>query len=391
MRLAIAHPFLHTKGGAEKVVLKIAQRFDAKIFCTEYDKHRTYSEFADIDIETLPHGHIKHVFTLFPKRAREAALAGSQFWGWKAPDEFDVVNAQGTPSEWVRHRNKPVVWYCHSPNREAFVLYEWRQKQRNIAERAVYHSFVQMYKHFEFQTVPKIEHIFANSETTKERIAKYLHRKDAEVLHPGVDCREFECKGYEKFFFYPSRIVPEKRFELAIEAFEKFRKARKAAGGNARRERWKLVLAGALHRGMKHHSAYYDKLAELASKDSDIELLVDISHEQLKDLYARCYAVLYTPVHEDFGIVPLEGFASRKPVLAWNEGGPREIVQDGKTGYLVNNTNELAAKMAYLADRPKLAEQMGKEGRKRAERDFSWEKFLTRFGKVCEKLSRSQA
>ena len=179
--------------------------------------------------------------------------------------------------------------------------------------------------------------------------------------------------------------MAEKRFELAIEAFEKFRKTRK------RSERWKLVLAGALHHNMPHQVEYYNKLAALASQDADVELMLDITHHQLKDLYARCYAVLYTPIHEDFGIVPLEGFASRKPVLAWNEGGPREIVQDGKNGYLVNNTNELAAKMAYLADRPKLAEQMGKEGRKRAERDFSWEKFLARFGKVCEKLSSSQA
>jgi glycosyltransferase involved in cell wall biosynthesis len=383
MRLAIAHPFLHTRGGAEKVVLKIAQRFDAKIFCSEYDKHKTYPAFAEVDIEVLPHGHIKHLFKLFPKRARDAAIAGSQFWGWKAPDEFDIVNAQGTPSEWVRHCNSPVAWYCHSPNREAFVLYEWRQKRRNIAERAVYHSFVQMYKHFEFQTVPKIEHIFANSETTKGRIAKFLHRKDAEVLHPGVDCKEFECKGYERFFFYPSRIVPEKRFELAIEAFQKFKKTRKKS------ERWKLVLAGALHQGNAHHVDYYKKLAELASADQDIEFLLDITDKKLNDLYARCYSVLYTPIHEDFGIVPLEAFASRKPVLAWNEGGPREIVQEGKNGYLVNNTNELAAKMAYLADRPKLAEQMGKEGRKRAERDFSWEKFLKRFGEACRKLSRT--
>ncbi|VVC04132.1 Trehalose synthase [Candidatus Burarchaeum australiense] len=390
MRLAIAHPFLHVKGGAEKVVLKIAQKFDATVFCTDYDQHKTYPEFSSLDIRVLPRGHMTKLFALFPKRAREAAIAGQQFWNWKAPDEFDVVNAQGTPSEWVRHRNSPVAWFCHSPNREAFVLYEWRQRQRNIAERAVYRSFVHMYKHFEFATVPKIEHIFANSETTRERIAKYLHRKDAEVLHPGVDCREFECKGYEKFFFYPSRIVPEKRFELAIEAFEKFRKARKAAGGKARNERWKLVLAGALHHGIPHHVDYYNKLAELASRDPDVEILLDLQSNKIRDLYARCYSVLYTPIHEDFGIVPLEGFASCKPVLAWNEGGPREIVEEGKNGYLVNNTNELAAKMAYLADRPKLAEQMGKAGRARAERDFSWERFLTRFGAACEKLSASR-
>jgi glycosyltransferase involved in cell wall biosynthesis len=384
VKLAVAHPFLHTKGGAEKVVLKIAQHFGAKIFCTEYDAAKTYPEFAKLDVEVLPRGAMSAAFSLFPRRARDAAVAGSQFWNWKAPDEFDVVNAHGTPSEWVGHRNRNVVWYCHNPNREAFILYKWRQARRNHLERGVYWSFVQAYKHFEFRSVPHIRHVFCNSKTTKQRISEYLGRHDAEVLYPGVDVKDFACEGYEKFFFYPSRIVPEKRFELAIEAFEKFRKK------NRKYEKWKLVLAGALHGGNEHHARYYEKIRELASRSSNVQLLTDIPFSKIRELYATCYSVLYTPIHEDFGIVPLEGFASKKPVLAWNEGGPREVVQGGKNGYLVNSTNELAEKMAYLAEHPKIAEQFGRDGRKRAEKEFSWGRFLERFGKACEKIGKNR-
>lgn len=383
MKLAVAHPFLHVKGGAEKVVLKIAQHFGAKIFCTEYDAAKTYPEFSKLDVEVLPRGMLAPAFSLFPRRAREAAVAGSQFWNWKAPDEFDVVNAHGTPSEWVGHKNRNVVWYCHNPNREAFILYKWRQARRNPLERMVYWSFVEFYKHFEFRSVPKIRHIFCNSKTTQQRISEYLHRDDAEVLYPGVDCKEFACEGYEKFFFYPSRIVPEKRFELAIEAFEKFRRKAGKKG-----EKWKLVLAGALHRNSPHHVEYYGKLRERMAHSQNVQLLLDVHFKKIRELYANCYSVLYTPIHEDFGIVPLEAFASRKPVLAWNEGGPREIVENGKNGYLVDSTDALAEKMAYLAEHPKIAEQMGIAGRKRVERDFSWERFLERFGKVCSNVSR---
>lgn len=384
MKLAIAHPFLHTKGGAEKVILRIAQHFDATIFCTEYDRKKAYPEFQKLDVEVLPRGAAAPLFSLFPKRAHAAAVAGSQFWGWKAPDEVDVVNTHGTPSEWARHRNSPVVWYCHNPNREAFILYKWRQARRNPLERAVYWSFVQFYKHFEFRSVPKIEHIFCNSKTTQQRIAEYLGRRDAEVLYPGVDVKEFACEGYGKFFFYPSRIVPEKRFELAIEAFEKFRRKSKKYND------WKLVLAGALHRNTPHHTEYYEGLKELVARSENVELLLDMPSRRIRNLYAQCYSVLYTPIHEDFGIVPLEAFASKKPVLAWNEGGPREIVQDGKNGYLVESTDELAEKMHYLAEHPKIAEQMGRDGRKRVEKEFSWGRFLERFGKVCEKVKKRE-
>ena len=380
VKLAIVHPFLHTHGGAEKVVLKIAEEFDAKIYCSDYAPEKTYDGFRKLDVEVLPKGSRQYLPPLIPKRARDAANAGQQFWNLKLGD-YDVVNAQGTPSEWVRHHNSPVVFYCHSPNREAFVLYEWRQSRRNPLERALYWSFVQAYKHFEFQTVPKIEHIFANSRTTQERVMKYLNR-ESEVLHPGVDYKEFRCADYEPYFFYPSRIVPEKRFEFAIDAFEKFRQR------VGPKKRWKLVLAGALHAGNAHHVDYCEKLKQRISNMPDVELKLNLSVHEIHELYANCYSVVYTPVHEDFGLVPLEGFASSKPVIAWNEGGPREIVQDGKNGYLVNSVDELAQRMAYLAERPKLAEQMGRLGRKRVEKEFSWKHFLRRVGEACGKVAK---
>ncbi len=379
MRLAIVHPFLHTHGGAEKVVLKIAEKFDAKIYCSDYVPEKTYKEFEELDVEVLPKGALKYIPRILPKRARDAAIAGRQFWNLKL-DDYDVVNAQGTPSEWARRRNPRMIWYCHSPNREAFVLYRWRQARRNPLERMLYWSFVQAYKHYEFKTVPQIEHIFANSRTTQERIKKYLGR-ESEVLHPAVDYDDFECNDYGPYFFYPSRIVPEKRFELAVDAFRKFKQRRPKEG------RWKLVLAGALHSGIAHHVAYYEKLKEKIARMPDVELELNLSVKEIHKLYAKCYAVVYTPVHEDFGIVPLEGFASRKPVLAWNEGGPREIVERGKNGYLVNSVDELAGRMAYLADRPELTEEMGKDGRKRVKKEFSWKHFLKRFKQVCKKLS----
>lgn len=55
-------------------------------------------------------------------------------------------------------------------------------------------------------------------------------------------------------------------------------------------------------------------------------------------LLAACRAVVYTPQHEHFGIVPLEAMASSRPVIAVNSGGPTESVVSGSTGYLCEPT-----------------------------------------------------
>ena len=67
-----------------------------------------------------------------------------------------------------------------------------------------------------------------------------------------------------------------------------------------------------------------------------IEFTGRVDGEALADLYARCLAVYYAPVDEDYGMVPYEAFLSAKPVVTTTDaGGPLEIVHDGETGVVV--------------------------------------------------------
>ena len=111
------------------------------------------------------------------------------------------------------------------------------------------------------------------------------------------------------------------------------------------------------------------------------------SDRALIDLYSRCTAVLYPPINEDYGIVPLEAMASSKPVIAVNEGGPKETVLHNKTGMLVNSEQEMASAMARLARDGELAARLGKAGRKRVEREYSWERFFKEFDKYLRMTS----
>lgn len=373
MRLAIATTFLETYGGVEKTVLKIAKHFDSSIYTTSYSPDFTFPEFKNLDIHSL-----KSSLQKLPleKRFISGISAGKSFYDLKL-DDFDLINPHQSPSEWVRNKNSPVLWYCHTPNREAFDLYEWRMKRRNPLQKAMFWAAIQAFRRIEFKLVPKIEYIFTNSKNSQARIKKYLNR-DAEILYPGIEPKEFSCKDYEKFFFYPSRVVPEKEIEYAIRAFEIF---------SSKNKGWKIVIAGALSR-RPEHAAYLRKIRAMAGQD--VEILTNIGEEKLKDLYSRCFSVLYTPVNEDFGLVPIEAMASSKPCIARNEGGPRETIENGKDGFLVNSEEEMAQMMERLAKRPELAEEMGKTGRKKVIKKFTWERFLKRFEQKARELSKSE-
>lgn len=78
---------------------------------------------------------------------------------------------------------------------------------------------------------------------------------------------------------------------------------------------------------------------------------------------------------EGFGIVFLEANACGKPVVGGRSGGVMDAVSDGVTGFLVDPQDpaELASRLVELLQDPDLARRMGKAGRVRAERDFTWD------------------
>ena len=91
----------------------------------------------------------------------------------------------------------------------------------------------------------------------------------------------------------------------------------------------------------------------------------------MRDLYSKCYLSLFTAENEDFGLVPLESMASSKPVIAFDEDEPREMVVNGISGFLVKSKGEMASKMLLLAERPEIAVDMGLKRREIVGKRFS--------------------
>ena len=118
-----------------------------------------------------------------------------------------------------------------------------------------------------------------------------------------------------------------------------------------------------------------ERLEQLASPlNGQVEFTGRVDDERLADLYARCLAVFYAPVDEDYGMVPFEAFLSEKPVVTTTDaGGPLEIVHDRETGVVVApEPREVAEACAYLGGHVDEAKAWGRAGKTVAER-VTWD------------------
>jgi glycosyltransferase involved in cell wall biosynthesis len=108
-----------------------------------------------------------------------------------------------------------------------------------------------------------------------------------------------------------------------------------------------------------------ERLARDRGLDGRARFTGRITEEELADLYARCLAVYYAPVDEDYGMVPLEAFLSEKPVLTTTDaGGPLEVVSDGSTGLVVTpEAGEIARALGWLREHRDEAALYGRAGK----------------------------
>jgi glycosyltransferase involved in cell wall biosynthesis len=131
-----------------------------------------------------------------------------------------------------------------------------------------------------------------------------------------------------------------------------------------------------------------------------IEEMVD--KKTVIELYSQAAVFCCPSIYEPFGIINLEAMACETAVVATAVGGIKEVVVDGETGFLVpleqmsespfepidpeKFARDLAGRVNHLMADPKLREQFGRAGRKRAEEKFSWSAIALQTKKLYESL-----
>ncbi len=126
------------------------------------------------------------------------------------------------------------------------------------------------------------------------------------------------------------------------------------------------------YRLMEEAKKYMNKQVNIKLRSSEKQWITD---DDMVKLYCRSKIAVALAYNEPFGLVPLEAMACGVPVVAVNEGGYKESVVDGKTGYLVpRNPKILAQKLNHLLASPNLLSKMGQDARSLMESEWTWDK-----------------
>lgn len=307
-KVALVHDWLTGQRGGEKVLEVVAEIFPEAPIYTLF--HFPGSQVKEIEARTIitsflqrcPFLKKKYRFylPLFPLAAELFDL-----------QEYDLVisSSHCVAKGVIPHTNSLHICYVHSP-----VRYAWNQyfpyfspDKLNFFSRIFIPPIIHYLRLWDESSSHRVDHFIANSKNVARRIQKYYRRR-AEVIHPPVDTQFFiPAEKQEDYYLIVSALVPYKRLDLAIDAF------------NRTGEPLKIVGQG----------PDYKKLKKMAREN--IEFLGHMDAKDLLDVYQKARSLIL-PGEEDFGITSLESQACGVPVIAYGRGGAIETVIPEKTG-----------------------------------------------------------
>ncbi len=323
MKVALVHDWLNQVGGAEDVLDTIVEMFpDSPLYTSLYWREGMPAHMQAWDIRTsfinrLPFAQRKQqlYFPLYPTAFEQFDFRG-----------YDVVlsNKSGFCHGIITDPETVHICYCLTPTR-----YVWRYHQ--YAEQESLGRLVRMglvpflgyLRLWDRLAADRVDHFIAISQVVRQRINK-VYRREATIIYPPVDTGRFEPidpQQVEDYYFFVGRLVPYRRLDLLIEAFNKLGRPLVIAGSGRDRERLEALA------------------------NDNIKFLGYVSDEELPRWLAKCRAFMW-PGEEDFGIAPIQAMAAGRPVIAYAAGGALDTVIPG-TGQLFAEQT-VAAMMAAV-------------------------------------------
>jgi glycosyltransferase involved in cell wall biosynthesis len=382
MRVALYYPWIYLTSGGERVILELARRsrHEWRLMTSHYEPDNTFPGLRTMDLTELKEVSVR-------RDVVSTGLSALTILSQKLPDEdcdalFVLSEGLG---DFILSRNhqKPSLCYCLTPLRAAFdpVYREQAFHKRGILGRLALKAGLGAFSAIDKLAWKRYTRVlFLSKEAlTRAQQAGLAADRPPEILYPGVGVsaeRPSDC--FDPFFLISGRIMWTKNVQLGIQAFLLFC----AKHPEAREVR--LVIAGMVD---AKSAPYLEELRGLAKQEPRIEFRLAPSDEELRRLYAQCYALLFTPLNEDLGIVPLEAMAFGKPVIAVNRGGPTETIQHEVQGFLEEPTpDDFAKRMTELYFNPSRARAMGRAGFQHAAL-FSWDHFVGRIDDILEEIA----
>jgi len=310
IKVALVHDWLTGQRGGEKVLEVLAEIFpEASIFTLFHFRGSQIEDIEKREIRTsflqkFPFLEKKYRFylPLFPLAAELFDL-----------QHYDLVisSSHCVAKGVVPHPDALHICYVHSPIRYAWNQYfsYFSHQRLSFFSRLFIPPVIHYLRLWDESASHRVDCFIANSQNVARRIEKY-YRRQAEIIHPPVDTQFFQLDegGRQRdYYLIVSALVPYKRIDLAIEAFNQTGFPMKIVG----------------------QGPDYKKLKKKAG--SNIQFLGTLSAQDLLKAYQGAKALIL-PGEEDFGITSLEAQACGVPVIAYGKGGAIETVIPEKTG-----------------------------------------------------------
>ncbi|NLB89524.1 MAG: glycosyltransferase family 4 protein, partial [Syntrophomonadaceae bacterium] len=298
------HDWVVTLGGAEKCLEVFRELYpDAPLYTLVYD---------DKSVEKLGFSkdRVHGTFLQKKRNIQEKYRRYLPFFPY-AIEQFDlsdadvILSSSHCAAKGVLTRGDQLhICYCHTPVRYAWDLTHRYLRENNL-EKGFKSTVARMILHYirmwDIQTANRVDYFIANSHYTARRIWR-TYRKEATVIYPPVDVERFEFnENKDDFFLFVSRLVPYKKADLIIKAFNELGLPLLVVGDGPQMEECKRIAG------------------------KNVQLLGYQGDKEVADLMARARALVFA-ADEDFGIVPVEVQACGTPVIAFGKGGATETV-----------------------------------------------------------------
>ncbi len=324
MNLALVHDWLNQYGGAERVLDQWMRFFpNAPLYTSMYWREGMPAAYRAWDIRTTWMDHLPGIYRHHQAYFPLYALAFAQL---DLRHGFDVVlsNKSGF-CHGVRTGNTPHLCYCLAPTRYVWEYEAYAARERlPVPFKAALKPFIALLRRWDYHAAQRpTTHFIAISSEIQTRIRRY-YRRDSVIIPPPVEVTRFRPRAqHEDYYLIVSRLVPYKRIDLAVQAFNKLGLP--------------LWISGSGR----------DRAALEAMARPNIKFLGRVPDEALPELLAKCRAFVF-PGREDFGITPVEAQAAGRPVIAYGAGGALDTVIPGVTGTFFNEPT-VASLMAAVA------------------------------------------
>ena len=316
MKTAIIHEWLVTQAGAESVLESIYKLYPGPIHTLFHDPDALIgTQWENVEVtasmlQRLPFGkkHHRAFLPFFPMAIEQFDLR-----------EYNLIlsSSYAVAKGVLNSSNQLHICYCHTPMRYVWDLtFQYLETSRvskglrGFLVRAIFH-YIRMW---DAMSSTRVNEFIANSHYIARRIQKCYNRT-ATVIYPPVDVDKFHTSDKkEDYFIIVSRLVPYKRIDLAVEAFNELKLP--------------LLIIG--------EGPAKKNLKKIAKKN--IHFLGYQPFEEMESYLSKARAFVFS-AEEDFGIVNVEAQAAGVPVIAYGRGGALETVIPDETGLFFYKQN----------------------------------------------------